>query len=323
MESENVGGVLKLLQRNDNYSLIASELQTALSIAEKSQHQDPHQASHQTTNSNPSPNSPHREPLIICRHFCGLGGSVTIPAKYVSPKVQRRQEELLRGPVHHILPYTIDDDSPLSLAFSNFRDAVKHMLNQDMPLSDILGPLDTEVDLLFRVRSANDPFTAGTWACELARIYEHIDFFTQLANAFLLSRYMRWVLDPSLENYILLPDIMKPTHAQRVIPHFASADLYSIPAIRDSLIRGELKLSQAIGKQPVLGVRIDWPFDLEKAVDRCPTTGTAKLSRLFAACASDAKYWSCSQDFLEKFPEAQGHLNVITHQHDWDQLTVL
>jgi hypothetical protein len=29
-----------------------------------------------------------------------------------------------------------------------------------------------------------------------------------LANSFLLTRFMRWIVAPSLENYLLLPDIM-------------------------------------------------------------------------------------------------------------------
>ena len=308
-------GVLKLLHQKDHYDDVVPELQTALTVAEE--------CKQQLTDGKSSPTTPIQEPQIICKHFCGLGGPSTFPGQWFSMEAHKRQEALLEGLNHLILPYIIPDDSPLSLAFSNFRDAVQHMVTQGIPLSSLLGPLDTEVDLLFRTRSTDDPFTAGTWACELSRIYAHIDIFTQLANAFLLSRFMRWILDPSIENYIMLPDIMKPTNAQRVIPHFASADLYSIPAIRDSLVRGDFKLPQAIGNQAVLGVKFEWPFDMETAIDTCAVTGTRKISRLFAACASDPKYWSCSQDFLENFPEAQGHLNVITHQHDWDELTCL
>ena len=338
MKTDNVDGVLKLLQDNDNYDEVADDLRDALTIAEKSKYQQRQMKGQDGPSSGPPeskrppqqgkpmiddtliPASPGNAAKIICKQFCGLGFATSIHPKWISLEIQERQMSLLKGERHLILPYVVANDSPLSLAFSNFIDAVKHMQHQGVSLSTILGSLDTEVDLLFRPRCADDPYTACTWACDLARLYAHINVFTQLAIAFLLSRFMRWVLDPTLENYILLPDIMKPTNAQGLVPHFASADLFPLPTMRESLIRGELKLPKAVGSPDGFGVKLNWPFELNEAVDRDPVTGTARVSRLLAACASDPRYWSCNEDFLESFPEVKDHLNVITHKHDWKQL---
>ena len=228
-----------------------------------------------------------------------------------------RQIALLQGPDHLILPHIVEDESPLSMMYMEFRAGVNRMLAQGIPLDSVLGPIDPIVDLLFRPRHANDRFTACSWACELARIHVNIDVFTKLANAFLLARYMRWVLSPSLENYLLLPEIMRPTRAQRTIPHYPSADLFSLPAVREHLVRGQLSLAEAIGTPGTHGIKFHWPFSIEKAVDTDLESGTITVSRLLGMCAADPKNWSCSKDFLVNTPMAGGILNVINHQHCW------
>lgn len=311
MEADNMEGVLSMLHQNNHYDSVSSELQTALT----------ENAAVSTYSVQGTPPTPEQsEKFRVCSAYCGLGTAVPTKSPWWSRDARERQEALLNGPRHKMLPYAIEDDSPLSLTFSNFKDAVQHMLAQGAQFDDVLGPIEPEVDLLFRNRSLNDPFTAGTWACEVARIYACIDVYTQLANVFLLSRFMRWIISPTVENWIMLPDIMKPTTAQCRIPHYASADLYSLPVIRDSLIRGETTLRGDFGRPAANGVRMHWPFGLEQAVDKCPNTGATKISRLFAECASDTKYWSCSQDYLEHFPEVKEYLNVIRHDHRWDQV---
>ena len=257
----------------------------------------------------------------VCYSFCGVSASGSPEATWYSDKLRQQQELKLRGPLHLILPFVIADQSPLSMIFITFRNGVSNMLAQGMPLTEVLGPLDPVADLLFRPRSTLDPFSASTWACELARIDPTVDIVTQLANAFLLSRLMRWSLSPTLENFLLLPKIMRPTMAQRTIPHFASADLYAIPAVRDYLITGHSDLLERIGTPGRQGIKFHWHFDMSKAVDINPSTGVKSISRLFGMCASELSNWSCGTHFLAGLPLNNGLLKVVEHQHDWNFAT--
>jgi hypothetical protein len=218
-----------------------------------------------------------------------------------------------------MLPHTIDDQSPLSMMFMDFRSGVNRMLHQGTPLAQVLGPLDPIVDLLFRPRQATDPFSASTWACELARVHEEVDIFTQLANAFLFARLMRWLLSPTLENFMHLPEIMRPTHLQRTVPHYPSADLYALPQVRDALVRGERQLSEPVGDPTKKGLQFKWPFDLDQALDRNKVSGNTTISRLFGSCAADPTNWTCSRDFLANTMMERGILNVIEHRHGWGE----
>ena len=129
-----------------------------------------------------------------------------------------------------------------------------------------------------------------------------VDIFTQLANVFLLSRFMCWHIVPSLESYLLLPKIMRPNFLQKTIPHFASADLYAIPAVRDCLVRGSFDLLETIGTPGTQGIKFHWPFDMNKAIDVDPATGARVFSRLFGVCASEPSNWSCSKEILINSP---------------------
>ena len=315
---KNPDELISMLQ--DNASLdsdVEAELQKALQLRQQSPEfsTSPDVVVETPQDAN---NVHHQTGSFICTTFCAAVGSPK--ARWMPDKFQREQALKIQGPVHSITPYAVPDQSPFSLLFDNFKDGVRDMLAQGTPLAHVLGPLDPVADLFFRPREPTDPFSASTWACELARLDEQADLHTQLANAFLLSRFMRWHIAPTLENFLLLPEIMRPTLSQRTIPHFASADLYAIPAVRDSLVRGSFELAEPIGMQGTKGIKFHWPFHMDKAIEFDPVTGTRVLSRLFSVCASEPSNWSCSKDFLANSPMTRASLNVIDHQHSWNEL---
>ncbi|KAJ4531337.1 hypothetical protein HRR76_009000 [Exophiala dermatitidis] len=152
----------------------------------------------------------------------------------------------LRIPVHLVLPLTVTDDSSMSRTYSHYLQAAHQMLEAGVPLSYLLGsPDQVVVDLFFRPREANDIYTCASWACEVCRSYDH-DIFVRLGCVFLLTSMMRvsfsyerhmlplsldlelmlwqWLLAPTLENYERLPDMMKPTPLQCMIPHIGAIE---------------------------------------------------------------------------------------------------
>jgi Domain of unknown function (DUF3425)/Fungal Zn(2)-Cys(6) binuclear cluster domain len=308
LQSDQNEKLMDLLRQNRNIDNgITTDIQRALKLVE-------------TLNASPTSFSPSSIPsqsvldspsadqknYPVCSSFCALCLHSSSRAPWYLAELQNRQLNLFKGPEHLILPHVITDSSPLSKMFMGFRMGVNKLLQQGTPLDEALGDLDPKVDLLFRQRNSSDPFSACTWACELSRLNVQWDIYTQLANTFLLARFMRWTLAPTLENYMLLPEIMRLTVAQRTIPHYPSADMYSIPWVRDSLISGEEQLSQPINNPLGAGIFFNWPFDLDKAVDRDPITGTTTISRLLGACAGMPGNWSCSTDFLANTPMNQG-----------------
>jgi hypothetical protein len=255
---------------------------------------------------------------LICQKMCVLSATGASPRAIWYPvHLQEQQEHRLQGPPHLIPPHCISDRSPLSMAFANVRESVSEMLDRSVPFDIALGPLDTQVDLIFRERKVEDTFCASNMACEISRIIHPHDVFTQLANAYLLARYMRWIISPTLENYIFLPKIMRPTLAQQTIPHFASADLLPMPAVRNCLSKGGSTLMETIGPQrngP--NIKFHWPFDMDKAIFPSPETGMLTITRLFQICVEESANWSCGREFLEG-SAVMDMVATIDHQHGW------
>lgn len=104
---------------------------------------------------------------------------------------QGKRSTRLRVPRHLVLPLVMPDDSYMSRTYSSYLQGARNMLDNGVPLAEILGADDEmAVDLFFRPRSDGDTFDCASWACEVCRSYEN-DVFARLASAYLLTIMMR------------------------------------------------------------------------------------------------------------------------------------
>lgn len=134
---------------------------------------------------------------------------------------------------------------------------------------------------------------------------------------------MRWILNPTPESFAMVPAMIKPTLSEVHVPHFASTGLHVLPAVRDALIRGEDQLPQNIGEVDDSSyIRFNWNFEIRQALQKNSTTGVITISRLLAACASDAQNWSCGRNFLAGSPAALNYTRIIHHHHGWTDFNI-
>ena len=264
--------------------------------------------------------SPQPIDKLICTSYCDLSSGSSCISWY-SAALQSQQIALLRQPAHLVPSHQIPDPSPLSIAYTKFLQTVDQMTQSGIPIDSILEGIDPKVDLLFRPRSQLDTLTPATWACEITKRFMPFDLYTQLGYVFLLSRLIRWTLCPKLENWILLPSIMKPTALQRSVPHYPTADMQPLPIIRESMVRGEHTLQKPVGDVKRAGtqsIKLHWPLDIEAALENS-TTGETVLSRLFMAAAADEDSWSCGVAYFQEISSKvyRGVYNVIVHDHAW------
>ncbi|KAL2434176.1 hypothetical protein ABEF95_014926 [Exophiala dermatitidis] len=213
----------------------------------------------------------------------------------------------LRIPVHLVLPLTVTDDSYMSRAYSHYLQAAQQMLEAGVPLSSLLGsPDQVVVDLFFRPREANDIYTCASWACEVCRSYDH-DIFVRLGCVFLLTSMMRWLLAPTLENYKRLPDLMKPTPSQCMIPHIGAIETIPLPPVRDAVIH---RLRDWLTPLKRAEWSINWPHGMDAAIMRDDATGATVLTPSFMEHAGDYDNWSVARVFLDDFPEVAGRIRI-------------
>ena len=261
---------------------------------------------------------------LICTTRCFMASGIKDIPWYPS-SLRLQQVELHNKALYQIPAHQVPDVSPLSLTYYMYFNLMAEQKEQSSDAATfVLGNVDPRVDLLFRPRGPLDPLNVSTWACEIIKQFMPFDIFTQLGYVFLVSRLMRWNLCPTLQNYMLLPSIMRPTCAQRCVPHYPSADMQPLPVIREALVRGEHQLYRPVGNVNRAGtqsIKMHWPFGMEEAVVYDAVTGELVLSRLFEAAAADEASWSCGVDFARELSAAdKGLFTTVSHNHGWEGL---
>jgi len=77
--------------------------------------------------------------------------------------------------------------------------------------------------------------------------------------------------------------------------------------MRDALVRGEKELREPVGTgDGAAGMSVNWPFNMEKAVERDSKNGVLTISNLFMVHCSDVRNWSCGRQFLDIYPDSLG-----------------
>jgi hypothetical protein len=181
------------------------------------------------------------------------------------------------------------------------------MLETGVPWSNVLGVGDeVAVDLFFRSRTERDPFDCPSWACEVSRSYE-TDVFARLGTAYMLTFMMRWLLVPTVENYRKVPEMMKPTPSQCMIPHIGAIETIPIPSVRDATVH---HLRDWLTPLIDCNWSVNWHHGMDAAVQRSPNTGATVLTSKFIHHVTDYDNWSVGSTFLETFPEVIGKIRI-------------
>ncbi|KAK5220079.1 hypothetical protein LTR96_006259 [Exophiala xenobiotica] len=233
--------------------------------------------------------------------------STSAPNGWDLSVAQENQSTRLRIPRHLVLPLIIPDDSYMSRTYTHYLQGARQMLETGVPWSNVLGVGDeVAVDLFFRSRTERDPFECSSWACEVSRSYE-TDVFARLGTAYMLTFMMRWLLVPTVENYRKVPEMMKPTPSQCMIPHIGAIETIPIPSVRDATVH---HLRDWLTPLINCNWSVNWHHGMDAAVQRSPNTGATVLTSKFIHHVTDYDNWSVGSTFLETFPEVIGKIRI-------------
>ncbi|KAJ9609234.1 hypothetical protein H2204_015643 [Knufia peltigerae] len=220
---------------------------------------------------------------------------------------ENHQSTRLRIPRHLVLPLIVPDDSYMSRTYTHYLQGAREMLGSGVPLSDVLGAGDeVPVDLFFRSRTDLDKFDCASWACEVSRSYE-TEVYARLGSAYMLTFLMRWLLVSTPENYHKVPDMVKPTPSQCMIPHIGAIETIPLAPVRDAAIH---RLRDWLTPLIKCNWSVNWHHDMDAAVQQSPVTGARVLTPRFVEHVTDYDNWSVGGVFLKTFPEVAGKIKV-------------
>lgn len=250
--------------------------------------------------------------LISAQEFEGEGGWVEVLRAITQPTQEDEvgvsadkpyQYDSIRFPLHHVLPVTFYEDSPLSRVITDYRDAARTSIAQGMAPIDVLGHDGIIVELFFRERQPGDDFTVCSWAAELCRTFPDWDIYVRLAHCLMLTYLMRWLLIPTAKRYADVPDILKPLPVQRMVAHHVAIDFIPLPSLREALLKN---MRDWMTTLPAAKMSVNWTNGLDEAVVPDDDLGCLRLSEAFEKHVTDLRNWSIGESILASFPELRG-----------------
>ncbi|KAK5753255.1 hypothetical protein LTS12_016657 [Elasticomyces elasticus] len=193
------------------------------------------------------------------------------------------------APTHLFQPWNTTNDSGSSPFGTAFVLGQRRLLAQGWPIDMVIG-----VDVI----KMNGVFTDED----------------QIAQPATISQWVAlWLVTKSVDDYQQVPDCMKPTQTQVIMPHEMWIDMIPWPNVRDVLTRQAHNAVQ-LRDIPVSFaslVTLDWPYPPADLIDHVLCTGAVSLSPLFERQALELDNWSLQPQALSKYPQLAGHVKIV------------
>ncbi|KAJ9502985.1 hypothetical protein H2202_001137 [Exophiala xenobiotica] len=247
------------------------------------------------------------------KSFGNLPMSSAIRANGWGADVQQQQLSMLQKPMYACSPLLLDEGSiadPLSEAALGFIENARSLMAQGQPVRTILSMDGLHTELFFRDRSPEDMQTVSTWACEFTKSWKGMLPQTCLYTTLhMVACFMRWMILPCRDTWLLMPEIMRPMVDQMVVPHHKLfVDLCHIPQLRKSFLQYNRDFSHILRYDTF---NPNWAFGDEACVEGIEGAGLGEKSRLtpaFTTHIDNIDNWSLHKSVLAHFPELSNQI---------------
>jgi len=247
------------------------------------------------------------------KSFGNLPMSSAIRANGWGADVQQQQLSMLQKPLYACSPLLLDEGSiadPLSQAALGFIEDARSLMAQGQPVRTILSMDGLQTELFFRDRGPEDLQTVSTWACEFTKSWKGMLPQTCLYTTLhMVACFMRWMILPCRDTWLLMPELMRPMVDQMVVPHHKLfVDLCHIPQLRKSFLKYNRDFAHILRYDTF---NPNWPFGDEACVEGIGGADLGEKSRLtpaFTTHIDNPENWSLHKSVLAHFPELSNQI---------------
>ncbi|KAH7088250.1 hypothetical protein FB567DRAFT_559914 [Paraphoma chrysanthemicola] len=187
-----------------------------------------------------------------------------------------------------------------------FRRVKRDLLANGWSEGQVFGRAEIDVDtILLGFVDPQDTQTVPTWCARTVnKILPASSLPVRLASTWLLTKMMRYLIWPSVENMNANPDWLGPSMGkQDLTPYDLLIDLIPWPQIRQLLYQQpqEFPVGHFVGL-----VGVTWPY----ADDACHywdiEAGYTRMTPLFESTVADLSNWTLDPKILELCPQLEG-----------------
>ncbi|KZM22923.1 sequence-specific DNA binding RNA polymerase II transcription factor [Ascochyta rabiei] len=187
-----------------------------------------------------------------------------------------------------------------------YRRTKQELLANGWSEAQVFGRFEIDVDsLLLGFADPQDTQPVPAWCARTVnKILPTATLPVRLASTWILTKLIRWLIWPSVENMNSNPEwLMPPMGKQEVSPYDILIDLVPWPQVRRLLYQHPQEFS--VG--PLVGaIGITWPY----ADDSCHywdiEAGCTRMTPLFESAVADLNSWTLDPKILEIMPQLEG-----------------
>ncbi|KAJ4251387.1 hypothetical protein NW762_011368 [Fusarium torreyae] len=163
-------------------------------------------------------------------------------------------------------------------AFGDVYKKATKLLEEGEPLSRIIGP-HPNIAALYDQQEFDKACFLSQWAARMVHSVKLQGYdFTCFASMNIFWYLMRWIIDPRPETYTAIPEWIRPRPSQLFTPHISMADFVLWPELRELVVQlPEMQERMGWLADMSMFIKCDWPYELEQALHRNPTTGLIDL----------------------------------------------
>ncbi|KAF2661258.1 hypothetical protein K491DRAFT_587814 [Lophiostoma macrostomum CBS 122681] len=204
--------------------------------------------------------------------------------------------------------YVYSETNPMakfSFDCAFYRRTKRDMLVNGWDETQVFGRNEIDVDtILLGFIDPQDGQPVTTWSSRTVnKILPAAPLPLRLASTYLLTKMMRWLIWPSVQNMNAMPEWLMPLARQESTPYDILVDLLPWPQLRQYMHQhpGEYLAGAFVGL-----IGLNWPY----ADDACHywdiETGCTRMSPLFETAIGDLANWTLDAKAFEIIPHLEG-----------------
>ncbi|KAI1078666.1 hypothetical protein F5B20DRAFT_546857 [Whalleya microplaca] len=196
-------------------------------------------------------------------------------------------------------------------AFTDIYNEATALLRDGTSLDDVTGA-HPNIAALYDIEEYERSSLLSRWAARMVYSIKLKGYgFTCFASMYTFWYIMRWMISPSPETYEVIPEWLRPTPNQLVMPHINFIDFLIWPAFRELAV-------QIPAMQEHMGWLMDmsiymqcrWAYRTEEALYLNPLTGFTDLTDAAKECMRTLQNWSVGPTFRTYVPNADAYVNI-------------
>ncbi|KIX06414.1 uncharacterized protein Z518_04390 [Rhinocladiella mackenziei CBS 650.93] len=236
--------------------------------------------------------------------------SGTAPPQTISPSRRPAYPTLARGLSEQsqapwtVLPKNVPPTCPLDGLLLNFLHSRRREANQESGINPLLNPTYPSVSSLLNPSGSHRLDPVSQLMTDIISRFPNIsDLPEQAAVLFAMFMFMRWLINPTQENYERMPEWLRPTPAQLFTPHPVWIDHVPWPRMRDKVLAHYQDYPFENWFIPFTSdLSVNWPYDPVDCLISNSEKDDPLMNPAFERHIRRIENWSVGPAFAEAFP---------------------